>query len=184
MKNTPAVLWCGMAVTNEEYLKKLRDRYSCYHDVKEQPPCIPVTLDIYAHFYQTNQKYFGSKRINLWRVDNEEHCFVKQHQNISKNDVEVMISLLKIGIDQLVQPHPDHMKTVITGVMIAIEPLAADVKPLIEKHSYKKSFKFYLCGWAEVRLVALDLSSKKVLCNPAGKEVKNFYEGLLAGENK
>lgn len=168
-----------MALNSEGYLEKLRERYSRYHDVKEQPDDIPVTLDIYAHFYQTNQKYFGSKRINLWRADNEEHCLVKRHNNIRKNDVDVMISLLKIGVERLVKPHPDHMKTILTGVMITSEPLADDIKPLIEKFSYKKSFLFYLCGWAEIRLLALDLSSQIVLSNPVGKEVINFYEGLF-----
>lgn len=172
-----------MVVANEGYLEKLREMYSWYHDVKEQPPGISVTLDLYAHFYQTNQKYFGSKRINLWRVDNEEHCLVKKHETISRIDVDQMTSLLKAAVDRLVNPHPDHMKTVITGVMITKEPLGSEIKPLIEKYGYKKSFKFYLFGWAEVRLIALDLCSKTVICNSAGEEVKKFYEGLFAGEN-
>lgn len=163
-------------------MERLRNRYCRYHDVKEQPPCIPVALDLYAHFYQTNQKYFGSKSITLWRLDNEEHCLVKHYKKIDKYDIVQMSDILQQAVDQLVNPHPDHMKTVITGVMLTSQPLAAELKPLIEKYNFKKVFRFYLYGWAEVRLMVLDLSSKQVLCNPAGKEVRKFYEGLFAGD--
>lgn len=160
-------------------MEKLKDRYSRHHDVKEQPPDIPVSLDLYAHFFQTNQKYFGSKKINLWRLDNEEHCFVKQYEKLEQSDLEQMRDLLKHAVDLLIKPHPDHMKTVVAGVMLTSEPLAGELKPLIEKYNFKKVFSFYLCGWAEARLFVVDLASKQVLCNTAGKEVKKFYEGLF-----
>ncbi|MBS3975388.1 MAG: hypothetical protein KGZ75_01455 [Syntrophomonadaceae bacterium] len=163
-------------------MAKLRDRYGRFHDVKEQPPGLPVNLDLYAHFYQTNQRYFGSKKISLWRLDNEEHCLVKGFEEIDKSIIVQMSDLLKEAVGQLVNPHPDHMKTVITGVMLASNPLAAELKPIIEKFNYRKVYKIYLYGWAEVRLMVLDLSSRQVLCNPAGKEVKKFYEGLLVGD--
>jgi hypothetical protein len=172
-----------MAIIYNLYLEQLKDRYCRFHDVKEQPPGLPVNLDLYAHFCQTNQKYFATKKINLWRLDNEEHCLVKWFEEIDKSAIAQMTNLLQEAVAYLVNPHPDHMKTVITGVMLTTKPLDAELKPLIEKYNYKKVFKMYLCGWAEARLVVLDLSSKQVLCNPTGKEVKKFYEGLFADDN-
>jgi len=107
---------------------------------------------------------------------------VKYYDKIVNYDIDKMSELLKDSLEKLVKPHPDHMKTVITGVMLTSSPISDELKPVIKKYKYKKAFKFYMYGWAEIRLIVIDLSSKQVLCNPAGKEVQKFYEGLFVDD--
>ncbi|MBS3970505.1 MAG: hypothetical protein KGZ94_10395 [Clostridia bacterium] len=160
-------------------LDNLKELYQRYHDLKAPPYLSDLKMDLYAHFYQTNQKYFGSKKITLWRLDNEEHCFTKYFEYIDIFCVNQMVEALKIALDRLVKPHPDHMKTVITGVIVANGKVPLEVIKAVKKFSYKKVFKLYLFGWAEIRLVLIDLSSRQVICNASGREVQNFFEGLF-----
>ena len=162
------------------YLSRLINLYSHYHDVKKVPNFTPLPLDIYAHFYQNNQKYFGSKNISLWRVNNEEHCYAKYYEKIDMLIINEMIMTLKKAVINFVKPNPDHMKTVITGVVITESPPGAELVAYAKKFSYKKPYMFYLHGWSEIRFLIIDLSSKQVICNSAGKEVKKFYEGLFS----
>ncbi|KUO51253.1 MAG: hypothetical protein APF76_17375 [Desulfitibacter sp. BRH_c19] len=162
------------------YLNRLTDLYSYYHDVKTVPNLAPFPLDIYAHFYQSNQKYFGSRNVSLWRVNNEEHCFVKYYEKVDNLIFDEMIMTLKKAVVKLVTPNPDHMKTAITGVAITEKPPGAELVSHAKKFSYKKPYMFYLHGWSEIRFLLIDLSSKQVICNSAGKEVKKFYEGLFS----
>lgn len=160
-------------------LNNLKELYQRYHDLKDPPYLSDLKMDLYAHFYQTNQKYFGSKKITLWRLDNEEHCFTKYFEYIDIFCVNQMVEALKIALDRLVKPHPDHMKTVITGVIVANGKVPLEVITAVKKFNYKKVFKLYLFGWAEIRLVLIDLSSRQVICNASGREVQNFFEGLF-----
>lgn len=162
------------------YLDRLTQLYNFYHDVKKVPNFTPLSLDIYAHFYQSNQKYFGSRNISLWRVNNEEHCFVKYYEEINMSSFDEMIITLKEAIINLVNPHPDHMKTAVTGVVITEKAPEDGLIMHVKNFRYKKPYLFYLHGWSEIRLLVIDLSSKQVICNSAGKEVKKFYEGLFS----
>ena len=90
-------------------LNNLRELFQRYHDLKEPPYLSELEMDLYAHFYQTNQKYFGSKKITLWRLDNEEHCFAKYFEYTDMFCLNQMVEALKIALDKLVKPHPDHI---------------------------------------------------------------------------
>ncbi len=157
----------------------LEEKYSLFYDIKEPPFFIPFPVELYAHFYQRNEKYFATKSINLWRLDHEEHCFVKKYDSLTQTHLAEMIDVLKQGIGHLVNPHPNHMKTFLTGVFITREKVSPELVRFVEKFKYSKAFKFYLYGWCDLRLVILDLSSRQVICNAAGREVRKFYENLL-----
>ncbi|QNB46349.1 hypothetical protein BR63_08490 [Thermanaerosceptrum fracticalcis] len=162
----------------------LEKKYSRFYDIKEKPSFVPFPVELYAHFYQRNEKYFASKKINLWSLDHEEHCLVKYYDSLTKTDLEKMINTLKEGIGHLVNPHPNHMKTFLTGVFITREKVSPEMSSLVEKFAYSKVFKFYLYGWCDLRLIVLDLSSRQVICNRAGREVRKFYESLLGDMDK
>lgn len=160
-------------------LENLKELYQKYHDLKDPPYFSDLKMDLYAHFYQTNQKYFGSKTITLWRLDNEEHCFTKYFEYVDIFRLNLMVDTLKIALNKLVKPHPDHMKTVITGVIVTSSEVPVEVIKAIKKFTYKKVFKLYFFGWAEIRLILIDLSSKQVISNASGREVQKFFEGLF-----
>ena len=160
-------------------LAQLKNHYQNHFDLKEQPEPITFPLDLYAHFYQRNERYFATKNINLWRLDTEEHCLVKVFDHISQENLYQMTEVLKESISHLVHPHPDHMKTYITGVIISEGPVSNQLAKDIECFKYSKSFKFSLYGWCDLRLVVFDSSSQQVFYNKAAKEVKGFYQTLL-----
>lgn len=159
--------------------QNLEEKYSRFYDIKEPPSFVSFPVELYARFYQRNEKYLASKKINLWSLNQEEHCLVKFYDTLTKADLEKMITTLKAGIEFLVNPHPDHMKTFLTGVFITREKISPELAGIVERFKYGKAFKFYLHGWCDLRLVILDLSSRQVICNSAGREVRKFYETLL-----
>ncbi|MCR4443330.1 MAG: hypothetical protein QHH10_13500 [Peptococcaceae bacterium] len=167
---------------DECFLELLKKRYENYYDIQAPPSFVPFPVDIYAHFYQKSQKYFASKKIQLWRMDHEEHCFVKRYGALTRTDVDDMLAVLKTAAEKLPKPGPDHFKTLITGVFVCENPLSPELLGFINRYKFSKPFKFYLHGWSEIRLLALDRSSRQVICSPAGKDARKFYAGLLASD--
>lgn len=174
----------GDQMTKEEFLENIKGKFQFYYDLKDQPDIVPFPIDFYAHFYQANEKYFGLKNFNIWRMTHDEHCFVKYYENVSKDDVNNMIESLKSGINYLVEPNEDHMKTFVTGVFFTENRPLESLEKYIEKFKYCKVYKFYLQGWCDIRLILIDLSSRKVYTNKAGKEVQKFYQHLVEDNNK
>lgn len=168
----------------EAIIHELRERYKHWFDLLEQPSFIDFPLDIYAHFHQENKKYFASKKVALWRMNHEDHCFVKHYAFLEQQDLDTMVAALKKGIGHLVKPSSDHMKTFLTGVLITANPLSPQLAEKIKKFAYCKAFMFYIHGWCDLRLIVVDLSSRQVITNKAGLEVKKFYQDLLDENNK
>lgn len=169
---------------NNGLVERLKTIYQAYYDLKEPPAFVPFPLDLYAHFYQKNEKYFASKRITLWRMEHDEHCLVKVYEEITPDDIDVMTGVLQNGIDYLVKPGPEHMKTFLTGVFITRTTPSPEILQMVKKFKCGKAFKFYFHGWCDIRLVVVDLFSQQVITNAAGQEVRKFYEVLLGNINK
>lgn len=165
----------------QEYLKKIELEFQQYYDIKEPPDYLPFNVDIYAAFFQRNEKYFGSKKVNLWRLTTNEHIFLKSYNQLNLQEVELMVDTLKKSIEVLIEPSSEHMKTYITGVFIIEKNnnLSLELIEYINKFKFSKVFKFYLHGWCDLRLILIDLSSSKVYTSREGREVKNFYQRLL-----
>ncbi|MFZ5943501.1 MAG: hypothetical protein ACOYVD_05290 [Bacillota bacterium] len=171
-------------MTKEAMLEQFKVKFAKYYDLKDQPEFVTFPIDFYAHFYQVNEKYFGVKSFNMWRMTHDEHCLVKYYEHISKDQIENMITVLKKGIDYLVKPDENHMKTFVTGVFIVNNLSDHTLIEYVEKFKYSKAYRFYLYGWCDVRLVLIDLSSRQIYTNKAGREVQNFYRHVMEDNMK
>ena len=74
-------------------------------------------------------------------------------------------TVLKGSIAQLVHPHADHIKTVLTGVLIAGNGCEGDVYNIVTAFRFSKAFKWYLHGWCEIRFVVVDLRENAIVHN-------------------
>lgn len=167
-------------IKSKEYIRKLEKKFQEYFDIKDPPDHFPLEIDIYAAFHQKNEKYFGSKKINLWRITTNEHIFLKCYDNLHLHEVDTMVNALKTIIDELIVPSTEHMKTYLTGIfLVENNNLPSALVSYIENFRYSKVFKFYLHGWCDLRLILIDLSSGKIVTNREGREVANFYLNLL-----
>ena len=147
----------------QEYLKKIEIEFQQYFDIKEPPNFLPFNVDIYASFFQKNEKYFGSKKVNLWRLTTNEHIFLKCYNQLNFPEVDMMINILKDSIGMLIKPSSEHMKTYLTGIfIIENNNLSPELIKYIESFRFSKAFKLYLHGWCDLRLILIDLSSSKV----------------------
>jgi hypothetical protein len=88
--------------------------------------------------------------------------------------------VMKGSIEHLVRPHPEHVRTVLTAVMITDQGCEPDVLMAVKKFRFSRPFKFYLHGWCDIRLVLVDLLNGTVFHNLGKwsrftKELMSFY---------
>ncbi|QSQ07771.1 hypothetical protein H0A61_00087 [Koleobacter methoxysyntrophicus] len=160
----------------KEYKIVMRERLMRYFDVEEDYYFGGDYIDLFASSNIRNEKYFAVKNIKIWGFENNEYCLIKHFDK--RIDIEIVKDyqgLLKDAISKFVNPHDEHMSSIITGVMAVECFVPEDVLNTVTGFKYSRSFCFGFKGWCDLRLILVDLINNKVYGNKKAKEVMGFY---------
>jgi len=159
-----------------EYLQLIQKKYKKHFLVYNDFQLFNMNFDLYAKYSEVAGRTFitGTDVIDKYEV--HEHCFVKTFNKIDINEAESFSQFLKNLTIDFVKPNKEHKSTKITGVLVSDEPISKEVVKFIESFKHTKYYKLLLYGYSDVRLLAVDLSNKKVFSNRVGKEVKKVFK--------
>lgn len=160
----------------EAYKEKIKDRLNRYFDVKEKYIYSNTEFDLFAASNIRNERYLASKKLTIYAFENDEYCFMKYLKDVDDNSLQEIIETLKNSIEDYVNPHYEHMSSTITGILVVNELKDAEVIDKVRKFHYQKSFLFGLKGWADIRLVLVDLGFCNVITCKKAKKVSKFYQ--------
>lgn len=166
-----------------EYLENLENKLVHNFNIIKEVNLYDQFLDIFATLEVQNEKYFISRNLKLWRAENYEYVFIKSFNNLTFETFQQFITYLQKAITYFVKPHPEHMESLVTGVLIVGEEPESQLQSQIKSFRYRKNFKFSLQGWSEIRLILVIPSSNKVIANKRGKEVERFYTPVFKQTN-
>ncbi|OEF99598.1 hypothetical protein BHF71_08220 [Vulcanibacillus modesticaldus] len=157
-----------------EYTDLVEKRLERNFDIERNINFLNLDIPLFAKMEMFNEKYFASKQVKVWRAENYEYIFLKDFSTINEKTIEDFQKFLINALEELVDPHNEHMSSVITGVMVTSN-FPEDLENKIKKFKHKKIYAFSFKGWAEVRLMVVSLHSNRVISNRKGKEVQDFY---------
>lgn len=159
----------------ENYKEKVKERLSRYFDLKEDFKYNDQDFDLFAASNVRNEKYMASKKLTIYAFENDEYCFVKHIKGLDIEKLDGVINSLKKSIMDFVDPHHEHMSSTITGVLVVDENIEPGLIKKIKKFHYQKTFAFGLKGWADVRLLIIDLKDGLVIPSKKAKKSVKFY---------
>lgn len=157
------------------YLDLIQDRLTAYFDIYKPYEFHQSSFDLYAKSDMRNERYFASKKIKVYAIENKEHVFIQFIETPSLKTVDLFWETLVKAADELPEPHEEHMSTIINGVLVVPQGIDAETQKTVEKMKYEKSFFFGLKGWVYVRLAVVDLATETLVYNKRGKEVRELY---------
>jgi len=117
----------------------------------------------------------ASKKLTIYAFENDEYCFVKYIKDLDKVKFEEITNTLKNSITDFVKPHNEHMSSTVTGVLAVEGDIEEGIVEKIKRFHYQKSFCFGLKGWADVRLLLIDLERNEVIPSKKAKKSVKFY---------
>ena len=163
-------------MTGQELLEKLVDSYRSAFDIERSFDINGDIYDAYAGFNVSSAKYVLMKKAELWRADCYEHTFFSHKENLMVEDLE----RFQKEITEYIEPklvrggekctQKNHMYTYITGIFIAEDGVTEEVKKAI------RNYLFGFRGYSEARLLIFDMKNKKVIGNPAARELVKGYK--------
>lgn len=170
-------------MNSSDYLQEIEERLKRNFDIEHDAEILNQSFNLFAKSEIHNEKYFGAKSVKIWRAENYEYCFIQTFDSVNEEKIDQFQTFLIDAIDHFVHPHTEHMSSIITGVLVVNDfPPALEKK--IKEFKYRKSYAFTFKGWAEVRLMVVNLHSNRVISNNKGKEVQGFYLPEKKGEKK
>lgn len=158
-----------------DYLDLLEIKFQKYFDVSRNMYILDNKIDMFAVCNIVNSRTFITKNDIVDSYENNEYCFIKVFDSIDSMDIIYYCDFLKEALMTFVKPKANHMNSFITGVIIC-DDLKEEVIDLVKKFKYSKSYKFYLYGWSEIRLILIDVKSQRVITNKPGKKVIKVYQ--------
>lgn len=166
---------------HENYTQRMLKKYESTFDLQENFKIGNKFFSNYGYFTSKSEKYIFLKDINLWEVNNSEHVFFINIDDLSKGEISWNRDIIKKTIEpKLVRkgekyPPKNQMYTYITLIFISSKEITQEVIKEIKKFKEEKNYLFTFRGYMSTRVVAVDLKNKKVYTNGPGKELKNIY---------
>ena len=163
-----------MHLTRFEIIGRLLGSYRTYYDItlyeKEHLP-----LRALCEYYEQNEKYMVSKKVNLWTVKGEEFIYLYEVPELTLAVLEQCLAQAKEAGSNLAHVGPGHMYTYITPVFVC-DTITEEARKALQKFSMRKAFSFSLQGWLIMQTVAVEAAAQpNIYTNSAGKEkIKNL----------
>lgn len=115
-----------------------------------------IVFPLYGKYYMRNSRYFASKKIEIYASTIFEHLLYFKHEGeFLPEDFEKLEKTIIDNLDNLLKIDEEHMSSLIT-LIVEAPGVAEDLKPKIKKYKFKKTFKFGLRGWADIKLIVID----------------------------
>lgn len=158
------------------YLGELEKKFIRHFDVERNFLYKDVEMDLFAKYSVRNEKYVGVKRASIYGFENNEYCFIKYSEGFDGEKLEGFVETLKEAVGDFVNPHSEHMSSMVTGVLVVDGVCDEELINKIKKFKFHKSFAFGFKGWVDIRLILVSLDKGEVITNKKGKEVKKIYQ--------
>ena len=111
----------------------------------------------YGEFHSHGSQYVLVKRAKLWEVDAHELLFFDTVEHLDSKAFDDLVFFMTHEAVGLVDAKANHMSTNLSLIVIA-DSVDDDAWRKVRKTRFRKNFKLGLHGWADLRLVVVDLS--------------------------
>ncbi len=162
--------------------KRLLDRllaaHEGYFDVERDHAFGGCVFPGYAEFHSQASAYVLVKRAKLWGANVHEYLFFVLEDRLDAGAYHDAIAFMRTKALGKVQLVPDHMTSYLSLVMIA-NAVDDDVWREVAHERFRKSYRWGLRGWADLRVAAVDLSRPGIVTNARGRELRPVLEQNL-----
>lgn len=134
-------------------------------------------LDFYAKYSHSSEKFFFSKQVNLYRIENDTIIMMLEiKEPLHVNDINYYRDQLQQYMTTMLQVGPDHMASIVTLVLISAHEITPDVAAAIKKTKCHKDFMFTLRGWADLAFLVVDLNKDQLYYNAFGEKLAHIFD--------
>ncbi|MCR5748383.1 MAG: hypothetical protein K6G03_11805 [Lachnospiraceae bacterium] len=159
-------------MTKQDMLERVIDSYRHYYDINRDTPMKPFVAE--AVFKSHGEEYFLIKSAKLTEMDSSEVAFFADVDRLDTAEYEELAG--KVWDETLARADVKKNHRNSDGILIILaNEINEDTKKVIRKTRKYKSYRFTLWGWSELRVIAYEHNSGKVVSNRQGDILKKLF---------
>lgn len=158
-----------------DVVDRMLGSYSAYYDIEDVSEGDLVAR---MEFHFRGEQYMLTRRVNLWSEEDHEYVYLFSGGSLDEAGLDAALSLsLDDGRSRIV-PGRDHRCSTVTTLLVydSIDDSAAK---RIKYHSHHESFRLMLDGWMDHRVVAVDLSSDRILSGRRARDAVSTVRRIM-----
>ena len=170
-----------MAIPISTFIEILKDSYSAYYTIHENPEISDVELPLVfrADYASRDERYWLAKSVKYWGNEKNEYAYVFAAESFSPELVRRCADWAWDDGMPRVRPHGEHQCTNVKLIFIA-DSVTADTAKAVQKLSRTRSYKFGLHGYSNLLAGVTDLGTEKTVTNREGHELVPYFKKLFA----
>ena len=162
--------------TNEALSVLLRS-YKRYYDINTDDPTDPFSAE--AEFHNVDKHYMFVKSANISEYQSNEYVFFYTAPDIDSDALKSISDIAwEKGISNA-EMTTYHKNTDVSLIVITDRFGSADLEDTIKKSKRNISYKFGLNGYSHLSVIALELSTGKIVHNRQGHNLKKPLSNIL-----
>ena len=159
-------------------LKRILAAHEAFFDVHRDYEFAGRSFPGFAEFHSFDQQYVLVKRAKLWEANSHEYLFFTYAETFDEAQLDKWVRFMKERGLEKVTSEPNHMSSGLALVVIA-DNCTEGAKRAVRRVRFRKNFALGFRGWADLRVIVADLSTRCVYANAAGKQVASTIEANL-----
>lgn len=159
-------------------LKRILAAHEAFFDVHRDYEFAGRSFLGFAEFHSFGEQYVLVKRAKLWEANSHEYLFFTYAETFDEAQLDKWVRFMKERGLEKVTSEPNHMSSGLALVVIA-DNCTEGAKRAVRRVRFRKNFALGFRGWADLRVIVADLSTRCVYANAAGKQVASTIEANL-----
>ncbi len=159
----------------QDYKEMMKDRLFSSFDFVTPPDNLGFEPDVWAVYHRKSEKYFISRKIPLYSMNNDEYvCLVIIPDSLTVDALRKFRECAENWLFTL-EVDEEHMSSLFTLALICSGLPSKDVLRELKKSRFHVDFKYALRGWADLAIMVVDVANQDVYSNPRGRQnIRNF----------
>lgn len=144
-------------MTQEEYLKKMCEKYSAYYDITiADKNEAPLLAELEMHREESKTAFLGA--MTLATVKTHHYLYVFGTESLTCDVLDFCCDIAKSRAQQKIKPDSTHMESVVTALFLYCNSEESVLKKA-RKKKFTKSFLFSFHGWMRFETNTVNLST-------------------------
>lgn len=159
----------------ERVLSDSLNSFRRYYNIETENVLEPFKAT--ATFMSHNEQYYLVKAAKIADIDSNEYVYFACEDELSKEKLENLCNKAwEDGLSKVV-PSYGHRNTDVTVVLLC-NSIPDEVFDSVKKIKKYKSYKFTFYGWSHFKLIAMDVSLKRLTTNRQGQPLKKVFNNI------
>lgn len=158
------------------YIDNVKRYLLSSYDLEERKTLGEKSVDLFGAYHLRTERYIATKKAVVYGMENNEYICLFHVDQLSKEKLEEYLQWFKKVVDDIVNPHKEHMSSTVSLVLVSDGLIDEKLHPVIKKTKFHKGYSFGFRGWVDLKLIVYSLRDQSLITNKKGEEGCKIYK--------